>query len=165
MSRRFGFVFMLGVVLVGLITALAGCSGVAGSSPGGSTGSNPATNTVASAAAQVAHITLSDQQITADRSTFTAEQPYQFVVTNTGQIAHEFMMAPWGMDYGHMSWDQRQHASMYAYDQVAPGQTRTFMYTFPASAVGHSYGFGCYQEGSHDGDHGMWYAFSVQAHP
>lgn len=79
------------------------------------------------------------------------------------------MMAPWGMDYGHMSPDQRQHAAMYMYDQVAPGQTRSFDYTFPASVVGQRFGFGSYEWGDQWGGccdwNGMWYAFSVQPHP
>ena len=138
MKYRFLIVTVLGAVLL----FLAGCGGVA---------STPA------AVAQVVNVALSDQQISADRSTFVPGQPYHFVVTNTGQVAHQFMMTPQGWNYDHMSMDQRHHVALYMYDQIAPGATRTFDYTFPASAVGQSFGFACYQNGS-----AMWYPFTVQ---
>ena len=149
MNYRGVLVLVLGAVLLGL----AGCSGV-GSTPG----------TVA--AAQVVHVTLSDGQITADRSTFTAGTPYHFVVTNQGRVAHQFMLAPMGddWDYDHMSMPERHQHALYMYDQVAPGETKTFDYTFSASAVGQHYGFACYQEGC-CGAGGMWAGFTVQAHP
>ena len=152
MQRRFASVIILGVAL----GVLAGCSSSAPSTLGGS-------GTATSAAAQVVHVTLSDQQITADHSTLYAGQSYQIVVTNSGQVARQFMMAPWGGDYDHMMWDQRQHAAMYTYNQINPGQTMRFNYTFPTTAVGHTYGFGCYQAGWYD-QRGMWYSFAVQAH-
>ena len=137
--------------------------GEGASSPGGSTSSasSTATTGASNGAAQVIHVTVSDQQITADHATFYVGQPYRFVVTNTGRITHEFMMAQQGGDYGHMSTDERHHAALYMYDQIAPGQTKSFDYTFPASAVGHTYGFACYQWESHD-DQGMWHSFEVR---
>ncbi len=140
MKSRVMFMFVL--VLGAVILLLAGCSGVA---------STPA------ALAQVVHVTLSDQQISADHSTFVPGQPYHFVVTNSGRVAHQFMMTPRGWDYDHMSMDQRHHVALYMYDQIAPGATRTFDYTFPTSAVGQSFGFACYEQGSN-----MWYPFTVQ---
>ncbi len=140
MKSRVMFMFVL--VLGAVLLLLAGCSGVA---------STPA------ALAQSVNVTLSDQQISADRSTFTPGQPYHFVVTNTGRVAHQFMMTPRGWDYDHMSMDQRHHVALYMYDQVAPGTTKTFDYTFPTSAVGQSFGFACYEQGSN-----MWYPFTVQ---
>ena len=134
--------FLVVLVLGAVLLVLAGCSTIA---------STPA------ALAQAVHVTLSDQQISADRSTFTPGQPYHFVVTNTGQVAHQFMMTPRGWDYDHMSMGERHHVALYMYNQVAPGQTKTFDYTFPTSAVGQSYGFACYDQGSD-----RWYPFSVQ---
>jgi uncharacterized cupredoxin-like copper-binding protein len=143
MKYRRMFVLVLGAILL----VLAGCSTIASTST-----------------ALVVHVTLSDQQISADHSTFTPGQPYHFVVTNTGRVAHQFMMTPRGWDYDHMSMGERHHVALYMYDQVAPGTTRTFDYTFPASAVGQSYGFASYQQGCCD-ETGMWYPFTVQPHP
>jgi len=142
MKSRVMFIVVL--VLGALLLVLAGCSTIA-STPG--------------ELAQAVHVTLSDQQISADRSTFTPGQLYHFVVTNTGQVAHQFMMTPRGWDYDHMSMGERHHVALYMYDQVAPGQTKTFDYTFPASAVGQSYGFAYYQQGTD-----RWYPFAVQPH-
>ncbi len=61
---------------------------------------------------------------------------------------------------GHMGMGQRHQVALYMNDQVAPGATKTFDYTFPTSAVGQHLGFACYQQGSD-----MWYAFTVQPHP
>jgi uncharacterized cupredoxin-like copper-binding protein len=145
MNYRRMFVLVLGAVLL----VLAGCSTIASTS---------------TALAQVVHVTLTDQQISADRSTFTPGQPYHFVVTNTGRVAHQFMMTPRGWDYDHMSMGERHHVALYMYDQIAPGATKTFDYTFPTSAVGQHFGFASYQQGCCD-ETGMWYAFTVQPHP
>ncbi len=61
MKYRLMFVMILGAVLL----VLAGCSSVGSTS----SGSQAPTTT---ALAQVVHVTLSDQQISADRSTFRA---------------------------------------------------------------------------------------------
>ena len=71
-------------------------------------------------------------------------------------------MGDW--DYDHMSMQERHQRAFYMYDQVAPGETKTFDYAFPASAVGRRYVFACYQEGCCNED-GMWAGFTVQQHP
>lgn len=146
--------FVSGIVLL----VLSACAGVTNTPTG-----SPATGTMASA--QVVHVTLTDRQITADRSTFSVGTPYHFVVQNQGQVAHQFLFAPIGdWDYDHMSMEERHHKALYMDDQVAPGETKTFEYTFPASAVGQHYGFGCYGPG-HDDAAGWWYPLTVQPHP
>ena len=145
MKYRHLFIVVLGAILL----VLAGCGSLA---------------STRAALAQTVHVTLSDQQITADRSTFTPGQPYHFVVSSTGKVAHQFMMTPRGWDYDHMSMGERHHVALYMYDQIAPGETKTFDYTFPASVVGQRFGFACYQWGC-CGESGMWYPFTVQPHP
>lgn len=66
------FVVVL-VVLGAVLLVVAGCSGIAGtSSPGGSNGLPAAVGTTTSMSAQVVHVTLTDQQVTADRAMFYA---------------------------------------------------------------------------------------------
>ncbi len=86
--------------------------------------------------------------------------PYHFVVTNTGQTAYQFMMGQgggWG--YGHMPMGWRHMMTPYQSYQIAPGATQTFDYTFPASATGQPFGFGCFPMGMQGG---MWYPFTIQ---
>jgi uncharacterized cupredoxin-like copper-binding protein len=108
------------------------------------------------------HVTLSDQQVSADRSTLYAGMPYRFVVTNTGQVAYQFMMGRGGWGYGHMPMGWRHQMTAYQSYQIAPGATQTFDYTFPPSAVGQPFGFGCSPMGRQGG---MWYPFTIQPHP
>jgi hypothetical protein len=46
------------------------------------------------------------------------------------------MMAPMGMNTAHMSIHQMYHAALYMFDQITPGETRAFDYTFAQSAAG-----------------------------
>ncbi len=158
MNYRLGFIMILGIVLL----VLAGC-GSAASTPSGTPGSQASPSgsqaSATAASAQTVHVTLSDQQISADRSTLYAGMPYHFVVTNTGQVTSQFIMGQGGSGWQDnrmpMGWQHQMMASM-SY-QIATGATQTFDYTFPASAVGHPYGFGCQM-----GRQGMWYPFTVQ---
>ncbi len=148
MKYRLGFIMILEIALL----VLAGC-GSAASTPSGSQAS------AATTSAQTVHVTVSDQQISADRSTLYAGMPYHFVVTNTGQVTSQFIMGQggsgWQDNHMPMGW---QHQMMgYVSYQIAPGATQTFDHTFPASAVGHPYGFGCQM-----GRQSMWYPFTVQ---
>jgi hypothetical protein len=170
MRRSFGFVIVLSIVLL-VLTVVTACShsatGVASPSVASSSKSineHAAMSTTTSTAVQVVHVTVTDQQVTADMATFSVGQPYRFVVINNGRASYQVLLAPMGVDYVHMSQTQRQHAALYTSKQVAPGQTIAFEYTFAASAAGQRLGFGSYQQGSGEGN-GMWYAFSVQTHP
>jgi uncharacterized cupredoxin-like copper-binding protein len=148
MKYRFMFVMVLGAVLL----VLAGCAGVTGT----------ASATTTPSQAQVVHVTLSDGGIGADHSTFYAGMPYHFVVTNTGQVAYQFVMGPGGWGCCHMPMGWRHRMTPYLSSQIAPGETKTFDYTFPASAVGPRFGFGCSQQGWQGG---MWYPSTIQPHP
>jgi uncharacterized cupredoxin-like copper-binding protein len=108
------------------------------------------------------HGTISDSGITAGPSTFSAGTPYHFVVTNTGQATYHFLMGRGGWGCCHMPMGWRHQMTLYLSYQIAPGETKTFDYTLPTSAVGPSFGFGCYQQGEQAG---MWYPVTVQLHP
>jgi hypothetical protein len=170
MRRSFGFVIVMSIVLL-VLAVVTACShsatGVASPSVASSSKSlnvHATTSTTTSAAVQAVHVTVTDQQVTANMATFTVGQPYQFVVVNNGHASYQVLVAPMGVDYGHMSQTERQHAALYTSKQVAPGQTITIQYTFAASAAGQRLGFGSYPQGGAEGN-GMWYAFSVQTHP
>src|SRR5512135_199001 len=160
MKYRLRFIMILGVILL----VLAGCAGAA-STPSGTPGSQssppgsqaPATTT----SAQTVHVTISDQQVSADRSTFSAGVPYHFIVTNRGQATYQFRMGQgeWGWQDDHMPMGWQHRMTTYQSYQIAPGETKTFDYTFPPSAVRQPFGFGCYQMGR---QRGLWYPFTVQ---
>ncbi len=157
MNYRLMFIMILGAVLL----VLAGCAGVGSTASGG----QPAPSAQASTApsqAQVVQVTISDSGITADPSTFSAGMPYHFVVTNTGQVTYQFLMGRGGWGCCHMPMGWRHQMTVYLSSPIAPGETKTFDYTLPASAVGPSFGFGCYQQGEQAG---MWYPVTVQPGP
>lgn len=158
MKYRQSFVVVLGAVLLVL---LVGCGGV-GSTASSGQASPTAQASTAPSQAQTVHVTLSGGGITADPSTFSAGTPYHFVVTNTGQVTYQFVMGlgRWGCCQMPMGW-QHQMSTYYS-SQIAPGETKTFDYTLPASAVGPYFGFGCWQMGMQGG---MWYRTTVQPHP
>lgn len=155
MKYRLPFVTILAVGLL----LLVGCGA---STPSGTSSGPPAPSTSATpSGGQVVHVTLSDNGISVDRSTFSVGMPYHFVVTNNRQATSQFMMGQGGWSWQHdqmpMGWQHQMTA--YRSYQIAPGATQTFDYTFPASAVGQPFGFGCSQMGWQGG---MWYPSVVQ---
>jgi len=135
--------FVVAFFLVTFMLVLAACgssSTTSGSQQGQTTPSG----------SQTVQVTLSDTKVDSSLTTFTAGMPYHFVVTNTGQVAHQFVMKPMGMDMEHMSVDEMHHASLFMYDSVAPGETRMFDYTFAPSAAGQSFQFACYSLGHYE---------------
>jgi uncharacterized cupredoxin-like copper-binding protein len=106
-------------------------------------------------------VTLSDNKVESSLTTFTAGIPYHFVVTNMGQVAHLFAMAPMGMDMEHMSVDEMHHSALFMYDRVAPGETRTFDHTFAMSSAGQRFEFACGTQGHYGA--GMQLPFMVNS--
>ncbi len=132
--------FVVGFFLAMFMLVLAACGSsttTSGSQQGQTTPSG----------SQTVQVTLSDNKIDSSLTTFTAGMPYHFIVTNTGQVAHQFVMNPMGMGMEHMSVDEMHHAALFMYDSVAPGETRMFDYTFAQSAAGQSFQFACYSKG------------------
>src|SRR6266487_6363860 len=118
---------VLGLFLVPFVLLLAACGNSAASSGSQQTQTTPA-------GSRVVQVTLSENKVESSLTTFTTGMPYHFVVMNTGQVAHQFAMTPMGMDMEHMSVNEMHHSALYMYDSVAPGETKTFDYTFAMSS-------------------------------
>ncbi len=147
--------FVSGIFLVSFILVLAACGG--STTPSGSQqGQTIPTGT------QGVQVTLSDNKVDSSLTTFTAGVPYHFVITNTGQVAHQFVMIPMGMGMEHMSADEMHHSALYMYDSVVPGESRMFDYTFAASTAGQSFQFACGTQGHYAA--GMQLPFMVNPH-
>jgi hypothetical protein len=107
-----------------LLVVLAAC--------GGST-------TTTSSGSQQVQVTLTGTTMTSSMTTFTPGRTYHFAVTNNRQDAQEFAMMPMGMDMEHMSMNAIRSNSLHMIDNIAPGMTATFDYTFASS--GHNTGW------------------------
>ncbi len=142
------FRLVLGLFLVPFLLFLAAC----GSS----------TTSSGTQQGQTVQVTLSDNKVESSLTTFTAGMPYHFVITNMGHVAHQFAMTPMGMDMEHMSLDEMHHSALFMYDSVAPGEIRTFDYTFAMSSTGRSFEFVCGTQGHYGA--GMQLPFMVNAH-
>lgn len=104
----------------------------------------------APAGPQQVQVTLSEFKITSSVTAFSPGTSYHFVVTNNGKIAHEFMMMPMGMHMERMSMDEMHKRALYMFDNVAPGETKTFDYTFNQSMVGQNFEFACHLPGHYE---------------
>jgi uncharacterized cupredoxin-like copper-binding protein len=142
-----------GLFLVPFLLILAAC----GSSTTPSSGQGQATPS----GSQTVQVTLSDNKVESSLTTLTAGMPYHFVVTNMGQVAHQFAMTPMGMDMEHMTVDEMHHSALFMYDRVAPGETRTFDHTFAMSSAGQRFEFACGTQGHYGA--GMQLPFMVNS--
>ncbi|MBA3823520.1 MAG: hypothetical protein H0X24_06380 [Ktedonobacterales bacterium] len=137
---------LIGVVL-GLAVFLAAC------------GSRADTGTV--------QITLSDFAIKTSQTQFTAGKSYHFVVKNTSQSAHEFMIMPQMANMGAMSMDDAHQMALAMVDMVGAGETKTLDYTFtgdtsmPGMGMTQALEFDCMFSGHYDA--GMHAAITVKS--
>ncbi len=145
----------LGLFLLPFLLLLAAC--------GGSTTPSSPQGQATPSGSQTVQVTLSDNKVESSLTTFTAGMPYHFVITNTGQVAHQFAMMPRGMDMEHMSVDQMHHSALFMYDSVVPGETRAFDYTFAMSSAAQRFEFVCGTQGRYGA--GMQFPFMVNPHP
>ncbi len=145
---------VLGLFLVPFLLILAAC--------GSSTNPSSQQGQATPSGSQTVQVTLSDNKVESSLTTFTAGMPYHFVVMNTGQVAHQFAMTPMGMGMEHMSVNEMHHSALYMYDSVAPGETKTFDYTFAMSSAGQSFEFACGTQGHYGA--GMQLPFMVNPH-
>jgi uncharacterized cupredoxin-like copper-binding protein len=88
-------------------------------------------------------VTLADNTIDASMTEFKVGVPYTFVITNTGQHAHNFNINPPVSVAG--SLEQALDSALLAVpqNQLGAGQTATVEFTFPATAAGQLLEFSC----------------------
>lgn len=104
-------------------------------------------------------VTLDDFSITPATTAFAPGVPYRFIVTNTGEVNHEFMITP-AMGHG-MSMDDVHDAALVEIhaDDLPPGATRMVEYTFSEAAAGKSLEMACHTDGHYEA--GMRTAITV----
>jgi len=98
-------------------------------------------------------ITLTDFGMDASRTSFEVGVPYHFVVTNNGAINHEMMIMPpmMGGDMGMTMKEMDEMAlAMIEADELTPGATVSFDYTFTEPVPAGSLEFSCHVEGHYE---------------
>jgi hypothetical protein len=148
------FRLALGIVLVGLLAFLASCgtnTTSSGSQTGQTTTATSQTGQTTSTGAQTVSVMMFDDHITSSLTTFTPGMPYHFVVTNKGSHPYAFAMMSQDreQEMEHMTQQERHRAALYMYDNIAPGQTMMFDYTFSQSmmGMGQHLEFACFEQG------------------
>ena len=88
-------------------------------------------------------ITLADNTIDTPMTSFQVGVPYTFVITNTGQHAHNFNINPPVAVAGSLEQALDSALLVVSQEQLAPGQTATVEFTFPDTAAGQLLEFSC----------------------
>jgi uncharacterized cupredoxin-like copper-binding protein len=88
-------------------------------------------------------ITLADNTIDTSMTSFQVGVPYTFVITNTGQHAHNFNINPPVAVAGSLEQALDSALLVVPQEQLAPGQTATVEFTFPDTAAGQLLEFSC----------------------
>jgi len=88
-------------------------------------------------------ITLADNTIETNMTSFQVGVPYTFVITNAGRHAHNFNINPPVSVAG--SLEQALDSALLAVpqEQLSPGQSTTVEFTFPDTAAGQLLEFSC----------------------
>lgn len=138
------------VLLATFVGLLAACSSAQASSKGGPVD---------------VQIKLSEMKIESSLTTFSMGVPYRFVVTNAGALSHEIMITPTtisGEMISSMSMEQLDQMALARIDadDLSPGATKTFDYTFTKPAPAGMLEFACYVPGHYEA--GMRAAITVQ---
>ena len=150
--------------LVGCLVLVLGCllltacgSDSTSSTSGTSQSVSSSGSGAQSTSAQTVNIIEGEMYIKSNVSSFKVGVPYHFVIKNGGRTDHEFTIAkkvPGGDE------DARDAASIKDVDNIHPGQSVTFDFTFkdPAPSVGME--FECSYPGHYE--HGMHMDIKVQ---
>jgi uncharacterized cupredoxin-like copper-binding protein len=96
---------------------------------------------------QTVHIFEGEMDIKSDVTNFKVGVPYHFEVTNKGKVLHEFTIAkkvPGGDE------DSRDAASVKDVDNIEPGHTATFDFTFKEPAPPAGMEFECSYPGHYE---------------
>ncbi len=98
-------------------------------------------------------VTLTEFGMASSQASFEVGVPYHFVVTNQGAINHEIMlMAPTMADQMGMTMEgmDKMALAKIAADDLPPGATRTFDYTFTEPAATGALEFSCHLSGHYE---------------
>jgi uncharacterized cupredoxin-like copper-binding protein len=101
-----------------------------------------ATEAAATSGNQV-NVILADNTIEASMTTFQVGVPYTFVITNSGQRAHNFNINPPVSVAGSLEGALNSALLAVPQEQLGPGQTATVEFTFPDTAEGQLLEFSC----------------------
>lgn len=88
-------------------------------------------------------ITLADNTIDASMTEFQVGVPYTFMITNTGQRAHNFNINPPVSVAGSLEQALDSALLVVPQEQLGPGATATVEFTFPQEAAGQLLEFSC----------------------
>ena len=124
----------LSAVLSMLLVVLAACG--SSSTPEGS---------------QEVHVTLTGTTITSSMMNFSSGVPYHFTVINKGSTSQTFAMMPGGMAMEQMSMNAIHSKAWHMINNLAPGMTSMFDYTFASAMMGHTFEFGGTKSGNNTG--------------
>ena len=105
--------------------------------------------------------TSTGQTIVSDVTTFTAGETYHFVVENDGTLAHELMIVQ-PIEPGTMDMEAMDELALYVIeeDELEPGDTVEFDFTFPDDSAGADLEFACHISGHYEA--GMHLPITVQ---
>jgi uncharacterized cupredoxin-like copper-binding protein len=121
---------LLGALALMIVALLAACAGTPYTVKG----------------SQRVQVKLSDYKIDTSLTSFIADKPYHFIITNAGQTLHEFMIMPKAEgSISDMSMGDRM--SLAKVENISPGETKVLDYLFPSSTAGTHPQFACYYSG------------------
>jgi len=138
------------MVTASLAIVLAGCGGSTTTTQGSA--SAPTTEgDQATVVNVVVTDTASGQTVESDLTTFKVGVPYHFIVENTGDRTHELMIIQ-PIEPGTMDMEEMDAMALHVIeeDDLTPGSTAEFDYTFGADEVGKPLELACYLEGHYE---------------
>jgi uncharacterized cupredoxin-like copper-binding protein len=99
-------------------------------------------------------ITLTEFAIESSLTEFKAGQPYEFVITNDGAIAHELRIIPPVHGEEDVHSGESHHSSLFVVteDDLPAGESVTVSYTFDADQSGRDLEFACHIEGHYEAE-------------
>ncbi len=96
-------------------------------------------------------VTETEFKIDSSETSFSPGTLYHFVVTNTGKIAHDFMIMPKSEgSMSEMPMEDLDKKALASISNLNPGETKTLDYTFPSTATGSHPEFACYDPGHYE---------------
>ncbi|MGI9057583.1 MAG: hypothetical protein ACR2H5_03310 [Ktedonobacteraceae bacterium] len=119
---------MLGLLMIAAMLLLAACGGNTAST-------NPTSPTATVAGDRVVHVTITDNSIHASRTTFSVGVPYTFIVTNNGQVKHNFIIRTRVAGPSVSPPTKQGILYLLSAEKLPQGATQTVSYEFPLSTL------------------------------